>query len=456
MTARTLLVAAESDQVFAQIRDLAAGDSFAGVALRPELCRPDELDARLRAREADALLLAEPHFREDLVGALRHWKSLRPRLEVLLMLGRAPQSRALVDLMRAGAYDVVDVDPDSLTGAALRELLASLLRRVEEARIGASERMEARRSLADLGLIGESLEIQNLFVQVAQGARLTCPVLISGEPGTGKRLVAHAIHALSPRSVRPVITVDCGSLSPAVLDAALFGGTRPGATVAGRGALVDAARRGTLLFVEIGEMPYTVQSELARLFEGIDDEVPGATDIRFLSTTSRRMEDLIERQAFRADLCYRLNTLALEIPPLRRRAEDIPLLARYFLSRHARDNRSFELTDEAAATLARHDWPGNVAELKTAIEYAISQTVDETIARQHLPPALTKTRRATDPEVLPSGELNLGRLEEQAILRALQISGFDKAKAARLLGIGKTTMYRKLKEISVRSRGGER
>jgi transcriptional regulator with PAS, ATPase and Fis domain len=161
------------------------------------------------------------------------------------------------------------------------------------------------------------------------------------------------------------------------------------------------------------------------------------------------MEQLIETKSFRADLSYRLNVLPIEVPPLRRRLQDVPLLARYFLSHFEPNGRSRSLSEEAADALSRYSWPSNVRELKEALAFAVAQSVDGAILPSHLPEAVTKGSRAdAEDEPFASSELNLARLERQAILRALQSSGFDKAKSARLLGIGKTTMYRKLKEMS--------
>jgi DNA-binding NtrC family response regulator len=320
--------------------------------------------------------------------------------------------------------------------------MGNLQRRLDEVRMGSFERSLARSRLADLGLIGESAETQNLFVQMLHAARLSCPVLISGEPGSGKRLVAHAIHALGPRAGKQIVTVDCHSLSPALLCAALFGQT----------AFV-AAERGTLLLNQISAMPHRVQAQLQRLLDAGDAEGAAAHDVRLISTSSQRMDQLIETKSFLADLCYRLNTLPIEIPPLRRRLQDVPLLAQYFLSGLGKQGRGFRLSEEAADVLCRYDWPGNVRELKTALETASARSVDETILPAHLPKAVSSAGRGpVAEEPFASSELNLARLERQAILRALQVSAFDKAKTARLLGIGKTSIYRKLKEMSGKPR----
>jgi two-component system response regulator HydG len=438
-----LLIAVESEDLFRRVESHITEQN-----LRVQHCLPEHLDSKLREYETDAVIVVQTRFDDDLPAAVRRWKTLRPDLQVLFFFRRLPNTRALVDLMRSGAFDVLHAEIESIGGPFVKEVLGNLQRRLDEVRIGSFERALARSSLADLGLIGESVETQNLFVQMLHAARLSCPVLISGEPGSGKRLVAHAIHALGPRANQQIVTVDCHSLSPALLSAALFGQASPG-----RGAMLDAAERGTLLLNEISGMPRRVQAQLQRLLDAGDAQGAPAHDVRLVSTSSRRMDQLVETKSFLADLCYRLNTLPIEIPPLRRRLQDVPLLAQYFLSGLGGVGSAYTLSEEASDALCRYHWPGNVRELKAALESASARSVDETILPEHLPETITTHGRgpaAEEPFV--SSELNLARLERQAILRALQVSGFDKTKTARLLGIGKTSIYRKLKEMSGKPR----
>jgi two-component system response regulator HydG len=427
-----LLIAVESEDLFRRVESHITEQN-----LRTQHCLPEHLDSKLREFETDAVIVVQPRFHDDLPAAVRRWKTLRPDLQVLFFFRRLPNTRALVDLMRSGAFDVLHAEIETIGPPLIREVLGNLQRRLDEVRIGSFERALARSSLADLGLIGESVETQNLFVQILHAARLSCPVLISGEPGSGKRLAAHAIHALGPRAGKQLVTVDCQSLSPALLSAALFG----------QAAFV-AAERGTLLLNEISGMPRCVQAQLQKLLDAGDTK-----DVRLVSTSSRRMDQLVETKSFLADLCYRLNTLPIEVPPLRRRLQDVPLLAQYFLSGLGQEGRGFTLSEEAADALCRYHWPGNVRELKAALQSASARSVDETILPEHLPEAITSAGRGhAAEEPFASSELNLARLERQAILRALQVSGFDKAKTARLLGIGKTTIYRKLNEMSGKPR----
>lgn len=452
-----LLIAVEAEALFRRFEAFIANDPRAVQNLLPEHCLPGHLDSKLREFDTDAVIVIQSRFQDDLPAAVRRWKVQRPDLQVLFCFRRLPNTRALVDLMRSGAFDVLDTEIEAIREPLIQEVLGNLQRRLDEVKMGSFEREQVRDNLAGVGLIGESVEMQNLFMQVLHAARLSCPVLISGEPGTGKRLVAHSIHALGQRSGQQIVTVDCLSLSPALLSAALFGRSGMAATAnsghtgtgSGRGAMLTAAERGTLLLNDISDIPPPIQTQLLKLFEAGESEGRSTPDVRFLSTTGKRMDRLVETKNFRADLCYRLNVMPIELPPLRRRLQDVPLLARYFLTRFERDGRGLSLSDDAADALIGYAWPGNVRELKSALEFAAARSVDETILPSHLPEAVTSGGRIpSQDDAFSSSELNLERLERQAILRALQTSGFDKTKAARLLGIGKTTMYRKLKEMS--------
>jgi two-component system response regulator HydG len=451
-----LLIAVEAGELYRRFEAYIASDLRAGQSLDAQHCLPEQVDPILRESDTDAVILIQPRFHEDLPSAVRRWKTLQPNLQALFLFRRLPPTRSLVDLMRSGAFDVLDTEIEAIGEPLIQEVLNGLLRRLEEVRIGASERAQAQGSLADVGLIGESIEMQNLFVRLLRAARLSCPVLITGEPGSGKRLAAHSIHALSARAGRQIATVDCLSLSPALLSAELFGQTsfalaNIAVTGPGLGPMFGAAEHGTLLLNEIAEIPGHAQASLQALMESAEPEGAVASDVRLISTSSKRMDQLVSAGMFRAELYSRLNVLPIEIPPLRLRLQDVPLLARYFLSALEQEGRSFTLSDEAAHALGRYSWPGNVRELKAALESAAARSVDREIRPEHLPDTVAAAGRdPREEENFASSELNLARLERQTILRALQISGFDKARTARLLGIGKTTMYRKLKELSRR------
>src|SRR5262249_8778567 len=268
-----------------------------------------QIDSQIREHDADAVIVIEPRFHDALPAAVRHWKALRPDRQGLFIFRRLPHTRALVELMRSGAFDVLDTEIEAIGRPVINRVRTALQRRLDEIRTGGLERDHARDALSEVGLIGESAEMQSLFVQVLQAARLDCPVLISGEPGSGKRLVAHAIHTLSSRGGGQIVTADCQSLSPVLMGVSLFGANFHSQNGSGpsRGPLFIAAEHGTLLLNEISEMAPVIQGYLHRTLEAAD-----SNDARLISTTSQRLDRLVESKCFRPDLCYRLNALPIE------------------------------------------------------------------------------------------------------------------------------------------------
>ncbi len=412
-----------------------------------EIIPSHEIGERLRQKPVDAVLVWSDRHTGGLAEQLRRWKAQRPKTQFLIVLERTPPAASLVELMHAGAQNVLD-RPGAAELAAALEALAE---RIQFVRIHQMERLQVRQSVQYAGLVGESPEMIRIYDQMLRAAELHCPVLILGETGTGKGLVAHAIHALSSRSGKPFVTVDCGCLAPSLIESELYGAARGAYTgaIADRSGLVQAAQEGTLFLDEIGELPLGMQPKLLRLLEEGEIRRLGspravAVDVRILSATNHRLEDLIAAEQFRLDLYYRLNVLSLELPPLRQRPQDIPLLARHFASRHVVHGEPAALTDAAIEELLDYPWPGNVRELKNCIEAAIAAAGGHTIQPHHLP---RRFRRGAAPVVPGADTVNLRELERRAILRALEMAGQDRARAARLLGIGKTTLYRKLKQM---------
>jgi len=292
-----------------------------------------------------------------------------------------------------------------------------------------------------------------IYEEMARAASLNCPVLVVGETGTGKGLVAHAVHALSQRRGKPFVTVDCGCLAPTLIESELYGVARGAYTGAhsDRSGLVQAAQLGTLFLDEISELPLGMQPKLLRLLEegevrSLGSHRSTAVDVRVISATSRELEALISADQFRLDLYYRLNVLSIHVPPLRQRPQDIPLLARHFASRYQVQGQPVALSEAALQVLTEYAWPGNVRELKNCIEAAIAAANGPLIHLQHLPRrvGLPTPGGPADPQ---AEMVNLKQVERRTILRALELASQDKLRAARLLGIGKTTLYRKLKEM---------
>jgi two-component system response regulator HydG len=282
-------------------------------------------------------------------------------------------------------------------------------------------------------------------------------VLITGESGTGKEIVARYIHQLSERESGPFISINCGALPESLLESELFGHIRGSFTgaVRDRDGLLVAAKGGTFFLDEVAEMSPSLQVKLLRAVQEREVVPVGATeavkiDVRIIAATNRDLEQEIRRGGFRSDLYYRLNVIALHMPPLRERAEDIPLLADHFL-RGSSNGRPepLRLSDDALAALRRYDWPGNVRELENALERAAILTNDGVVDLDALPariiepgvPALVDDRPAANP--------TLELIERAYILWVLQSEGGNKAKAAETLGIDPSTLYRKLNRYGV-------
>jgi two-component system response regulator HydG len=277
-------------------------------------------------------------------------------------------------------------------------------------------------------------------------------VLILGESGTGKELVAKSVHFSGPRKDRPFAPVDCSALVPTLIESELFGYVKGAFTGAqhGKQGLLEAAQGGTLFLDEIGDMPVDLQAKLLRALQEREVKPVGSTerrriDVRIIAATNRDLDSAIKNGSFRQDLYFRLNVVQLKLPALRERKSDIPLLVTSFLDKFSDPQQPPRtISEEAMRQLIGYDWPGNVRELENAIERAVALGSGAVVHVADLPGSLqypTIERVPEKNELLP-----LEELERLAILRTLRETGDDKLAAARILGIGKTTLYRKLKQ----------
>jgi two-component system response regulator HydG len=305
-------------------------------------------------------------------------------------------------------------------------------------------------------IIGRAPEMEKLYRIIAKAAYSSHPVLILGESGTGKELVARSIHFSGPFRDKPFIPVDCGSLVPTLIESELFGyvkGALTGAAQAKDG-LLSIAEGGTIFLDEVGELPVDLQAKLLRAIQEKEIRPVGSTkhvpiNVRILAATNRDLEQGVSQGNFRRDLYFRLNVLSLRIPPLRERRQDIPMLGSHFLDRLSRSaGQERTLSDEAMKAMLAYDWPGNVRELENCLERACALTTGPMIHLADLSPAVSNLNAA---HTLADGSMGskiipMAELEKQTILNAIAQLNGDKLMAARLLGIGKTTLYRKLKE----------
>ena len=381
---------------------------------------------------------------------LQRIRQRRPDAEVIVVTGCATVQSA-VQAMKFGAYDYV-TKPFSMDELRiLLERVAAHLKRKSENRV-LRERVKCRQGFA--GIIGGAPEMERLYRMIAKAAQSNHPVLILGESGTGKELVARSIHFSGAYRDKPFIPVDCGSLVPTLIESELFGYVKGAFTGAAqtKDGLLTMAEGGTVLLDEIAELPVDLQAKLLRAIQEKEIRPVGCTrripiNVRILAATNRDLEQAVAQGTFRRDLYFRLNVLSLRIPPLRERRQDIPLLVGHFLEKLSRDSGSARnMSPEAMKILLAYDWPGNVRELEHCLERACALNSGPEIHPTDLPSGISGRGHAVAPANGSAKIVPISELEKQTILEAIAQLNGDKLLAARLLGIGKTTLYRKLKE----------
>jgi DNA-binding NtrC family response regulator len=390
------------------------------------------------------------------IGGLELLKRVRSNYPqtAVLVLTQYGTIESAVEATRLGAADYI-TKPFHIP--ELRSKLDRMIRLLDvdqENRV-LRETLRTRPGFADL--IGVSVKMQRVYRLIERVSQHAYPVLILGESGTGKELVARSVHFSGVRRNKPFIPVDCSSLVPTLIEAELFGyvkGAFTGALHAKQG-LMEIADGGTLFLDEIGDLPFDMQAKLLRALQEKEVRPVGSTDriplsARIIAATNRDLDAAVRQGTFRQDLFFRLNVVQIKIPPLRERKTDIPILVNSFLEKFSEANgRMRTISEDAIARMMAYDWPGNVRELENAIERAIALGSGPILHAGDLPTNLqygTGDRLPQNDELLP-----LDELERRAILRALREAGGDKLAAARMLGIGKTTLYRKLKQYDAQT-----
>jgi DNA-binding NtrC family response regulator len=302
-------------------------------------------------------------------------------------------------------------------------------------------------------IIGESPAMREIFELVQQVAPTRASVLVLGESGTGKELIARALHQLSPRAKQPFVTVHCAALAPTLLESELFGHEKGAFTGAHERRIgrFEQAQGGTLFLDEIGEIDATIQVKLLRFlgertFERVGSNKTLTADVRLVAATNKNLEELVKAGKFREDLFFRLRVVEIELPPLRERAGDIPLLAQGFLREFAKENGKpvNEFTPDALECLMQFSWPGNVRELRTAIEHAVVLSRGERIARRDLPPFVRNGSAPAETKFLQGNDLTVKEVEKQLIVRALKETNGNRTRAAKKIGMSRRTFHRKL------------
>lgn len=383
---------------------------------------------------------------------LKKIKQKSPSTPVIILTGHGTVENA-VETMREGAYDF-------LTKPVNLKKLTLLIKRALANKQLEIENRELHKQLDEKfgfsNIIGTSPQIQKVFDLVKQVAPSTANVLITGENGTGKELIANAIHRLSHRHGSPLVKVHCAALSENLLETELFGhekGAFTGAFGQKRGRF-ELADGGTLFLDEIGEIAPVVQVKLLRVlqereFERVGGEKTIKVDVRIIAATNKDLRKEVDEGRFREDLFFRLNVIAVEIPALRERLTDIPLLVNSFIKDFAKQNNKgqMDISAKALSYLENYNWPGNIRELRNVIEGAVVMARESTISESNLPAYIVGSKG--DNVINIESGMSLSEIEKNAIISTLALTKGNKTQAAKILGIGRKTLHRKLEEYKV-------
>ena len=409
--------------------------------------------AKLLAEEVFDLVVTDLRMPDgDGLDVLRATKAHAPATEVILLTAYA-EWKSAKEAIRLGALDYFEKgqEPDELYHRIDKALAGRALRRENE-----NLRAQLRERYGLPGLIAQSPAMQAVLDLVERVAPTDATLLIQGESGTGKEVIAKAVHHASARAARPFVAVNCGAVPETLLESELFGYMRGAFTgaAAAKPGLFEEADGGTLLLDEIAEMPASLQVKLLRALQSGEVRRLGATqsmtiDVRVIAATHGDLAALIGEGRFREDLYYRLNVIQIVLPPLRDRREDIPALAAHFLARAAgKLGRERRLSPPALERLLRYPWPGNVRELENAVERAAILSRSDRVEPDDLPPHVSAGLQLGPSPALPR-QISLADAERAHILQTLERFGRNHSGAAEALGIGRTTLWRKLKEYGI-------
>ncbi len=445
-------------------------------ALRMALEDHYEVYTAANLAQAQAILASEP---VDLIltdlrlggdsgmDILKHSKTLDDPPNCIVMTAYGSVDTA-VEAMKQGAFSFV-TKPLNLDEVDLLLQRANRTRTLEEENRDLQTRLAPAAGLEKI--LGDTPEMQALFTRIRQVAPTRTTVLIEGESGTGKELVAHAIHALSGRPKSKFVAVNCAALSPQLLESELFGHEKGSFTGAGQRRIgrFEQADGGTVFLDEIGEIDASTQVKLLRTLsertiERVGSNEPVKIDVRVIAATNKNLSAMVREGTCREDLYFSLNIVQIDMPPLRDRKDDIVLLAHAFLKEFCQENGKKEkiLTNASLRLLRNYTWPGNVRQLRTAIEHGVVMSSGREIGPEDLPSFLTGAHAATETAVSAKNtgtdpqppairleshpDLNLQWVERQTIRKALEIAHSNRSEAARLLGISRRTLHRKLVE----------
>ncbi len=425
-----------------------------------EAASGDEAEKKITSSPFDLVITDLKMKPTDGLQVLRATKESNPITEVIVMTGFGTVESG-VEAMKSGAYDYIQkpFNKDEFLIVVDKALeRKQLLIEVEHLQEELKEKYRFE------NIVGNSNEMLDVLSMVSKVAQTDSTVLISGESGTGKELIAKAIHLNSRRKNRSFITINCGALPENLQESELFGHVRGAFTGAIRDkrGLFQEANGGTLFLDEVGETAPLTQVKLLRFLQDgeirrVGENDPLYVDVRLLAATNLDLEKAIEDGRFREDLYYRLNVIPIHMPPLRKRRDDIPLLANTFLDKYTKRTKKkvVSISPEALQFLSRYDWPGNVRELENVIERAVILTNRNVIMPEDLPSSVGGPAKSAPISNVYQGEVTLEELEKGHILSALEHYNWNQKQASQILGISTTTLWRKLKSYGIEPRKKE-
>ena len=387
---------------------------------------------------------------EDGMKLIARAKSL-PKPPICVLMTAYGSEELAVNAMKHGADDYIAKGRLQIDELEMRIARALKQQTLEVENVSLRKQLDSKFGLENI--IGESPVMKEIFDVVQQVAPTRATVLVLGESGTGKELIAKALHQLSPRAKQPFVTVHCAALSPTLLESELFGHERGAFTGAHERRIgrFEQAQGGTLFLDEIGEIDATIQVKLLRFlgertFERVGSNKTLSADVRLVAATNKHLEEMVKAGKFREDLFFRLRVVEIELPPLRERTGDIPLLAQSFLREFAKENAKAvnDFTADTLEALLHYNWPGNVRELRTAIEHAVVLSRGERIALRDLPPSVRREGAASEAKIFQGKDLTVKDAEKQLIVRALKETEGNRTRAAQKIGMSRRTFHRKL------------
>ncbi len=443
-----ILIVDSNAKAVADLRDILSADGYQVSSVPDSTVVGGHLE-----RSSVNLILTDLPPQADGLRFLSEWRRRFPGTPVVLMTANG-SLRTAVEGLKAGAFDYVS---KPFRGEEVRSIARRAVKHTHMLAAQAPPVETPPDDTSPFGsLVGSSPSMVQVYKAIARVAQTDSSVLLQGESGTGKELIARAIHASGPRSAGPFVTVDGGALADSLLESELFGHERGSFTgaVSSRKGLLEQAHSGTCFLDEVADLSPALQGKLLRVIQEKEIRRVGSTgatalDVRIIAASKLPLEPLVRSGTFREDLYYRMNVVTIDIPPLRERLEDVPLLATRFLSLYGsmKVPPVTELSPQALAILRRYSWPGNVRELEHAIERAVTLSPYSVICPEDLPPALKDTSPQGPAHI--QGWVTLEDLERNHILRVLDSHARDLGQSATILGIHRKTLLRKLRHYGV-------